>query len=69
MDDSTPKIQANTDLPHSESKLLIPNFEQCHINSEALNEHNCLEAATNKYDFYKNNIDARTSIPQVCKYK
>lgn len=68
MDDSTPKIRPNPDLPLSENKSLILNFEQCHLNSEALNEHHCLEAATNKYDLYKNNIEVRTSIPQVCKY-
>lgn len=68
MDDSTPKIQAHPDLPLSEIKSLIPNSEQCHLNSKALNEDHYLEAATYKYDFYKNNIDARTSIPQVCKY-
>lgn len=68
MNNSTPKIQANPDLALCEIKSLIPNFEQCHLESETLNGHRCLEAATNENDFYKNIIDARTSIPQVCKY-
>lgn len=66
MDDSTPNIEEHPDLVLSEINSLIPHFEQCHLNSEALNGHHCVEATTNEYDYYKNNIDLRSSIPQVC---